>query len=88
MADGDRRVLVLAYFFPPLGGAGVQRTLKFVRYLAPLGWRATVVTTRSRHYPVRDESLLEEIPEGTRVVRTPAVPARPLGGPRASTACA
>ena len=40
-----RRVLVLAYFFPPLGGAGVQRTLKFVRYLEPLGWDATVITT-------------------------------------------
>jgi glycosyltransferase involved in cell wall biosynthesis len=70
-----RRVLVLAYLFPPLGGAGVQRTLKFVRYLAPLGWQATVISTRSRDYPARDPSLLEEIPETTRVVRTPALPA-------------
>jgi glycosyltransferase involved in cell wall biosynthesis len=69
-----RRVLVLAYLFPPLGGAGVQRTLKFVRYLEPLGWAATVVTTRSKHYPAHDESLLEEIPASARIVRTPAVP--------------
>src|SRR5207248_5756014 len=69
-----RRVLVLAYLFPPLGGAGVQRTLKFVRYLEPLGWDATVVSTRSRHYPARDPSLLSEIPGSTRLIRTPAFP--------------
>jgi len=65
---------VLAYFFPPLGGAGVQRTLKFVRYLEPLGWVATVVSTRSRHYPARDPSLLDEVPESAEVLRTRAVP--------------
>jgi glycosyltransferase involved in cell wall biosynthesis len=69
-----RRVLVLAYFFPPLGGAGVQRTLKFVRYLEPLGWDATVVTSRSRHYPARDPSLLEDVPASTRIIRTRAWP--------------
>jgi glycosyltransferase involved in cell wall biosynthesis len=74
MEPERRRVLVLAYFFPPLGGGGVQRTLKFVRYLEPLGWDATVISTRSRLYPARDSSLLAEIPESTRVVRTPSLP--------------
>src|SRR2546423_13955156 len=69
-----RRVLVLAYFFPPLGGAGVQRTLKFVRYLEPLGWDATVVTSRSRLYPARDPSLMEDVPGGARIIRTRALP--------------
>jgi glycosyltransferase involved in cell wall biosynthesis len=69
-----RRALVIAYFFPPLGGAGVQRTLKFVRYLPERGWRSTVVSTRSRIYGTHDPSLVREIPEGTRVVRAPAVP--------------
>jgi glycosyltransferase involved in cell wall biosynthesis len=64
-----RRVLVLAYFFPPLGGAGVQRTLKALKYLPEHGWRATVVTTSSTTYPVSDPSLTTEIPAGTRVVR-------------------
>lgn len=68
------RVLVIAYFFPPLGGAGVQRTLKFVRYLPDFGWRPTVVSTRSRIYGTHDPSLVEEIPAGTRVVRTRALP--------------
>ncbi len=72
--DRRRRVLVLAYFFPPLGGAGVQRTLKFVKYLAPLGWDAAVISTRSRVYGVADGSLLAEIPPDTRVVRTAALP--------------
>jgi len=48
LTENRRRVLVLAYFFPPIAGAGVQRTLKFVRYLEPQGWDATVISTRSR----------------------------------------
>jgi glycosyltransferase involved in cell wall biosynthesis len=64
-----KRVLVVAYFFPPLGGAGVQRTLKFIRYLPEHGWAPAVVTTSSTAYPVADASLLDEIPAGTRVVR-------------------
>lgn len=65
---------MLAYFFPPLGGAGVQRTLKFVRYLEPLGWDATVITTSSLEYTARDPSLLAEIPKTTRVVRVRSFP--------------
>jgi glycosyltransferase involved in cell wall biosynthesis len=80
MEADRRRVLVLAYYFPPVGGAGVQRTLKFVKYLAELGWDATVISTRSRAYGARDESLVEEVPPNTRVVRTAALPlARYLG---------
>src|SRR5215213_10217787 len=71
----QRRALVIAYYFPPLGGAGVQRTLKFVRYLPEFGWRTTVVSTRSRIYRTWDRSLLREIPAQTRVVRAPALPA-------------
>jgi glycosyltransferase involved in cell wall biosynthesis len=75
-----RRVLVLAHFFPPLGGAGVQRTLKFVKYLAPLGWDATVISTRSTVYGVQDPALAAEVPSGTRVIRTASFPlARYLG---------
>ena len=80
MEADRRRVLVLAYYFPPVGGAGVQRTLKFVKHLALLGWDATVVSTRSRAYGARDACLVDEIPASTRVVRTAALPlARYLG---------
>jgi len=57
-----RRLLWLAYFFPPLGGGGCQRTLKLVRYLDPLHWRSTVVTARHADYWIQDPSLCEEIP--------------------------
>ena len=64
-----RRVLFLAYFFPPLGGGGCQRTLKLVRYLEPLGWSSAVVTTRDRDYWILDPSLLSEVPAEAEVIR-------------------
>ncbi len=67
------RVLVLAYFFPPLGGGGCQRTLKLVRYLKPNGWEATVVTTKDQDYWILDRSLLEEVPATTEVIRVGAL---------------
>jgi len=64
-----KRLLILAYFFPPLGGGGCQRTLKLVRYLEPLGWRSTIVTTRDQDYWILDPTLEEEIPESAEIVR-------------------
>jgi glycosyltransferase involved in cell wall biosynthesis len=66
-------LLVIAYFFPPLGGGGVQRTVKFLKYLRPLGWRAEVVTVRSRDYWVIDRSLADDVPSDTVVHRTHAL---------------
>ena len=68
-----RRVLVVAYYFPPMGLSGVQRTLKFVKYLPQFGWHPTVLTVEPRGYYAKDDSLLREL-EGreVRVVRTPA----------------
>jgi glycosyltransferase involved in cell wall biosynthesis len=68
-----RRVLVVAYYFPPMGLSGVQRTLKFVKFLPSYGWMPTVLTVEPRGYIARDESLLKEL-EGkdVRVVRTAA----------------
>ena len=65
-------VLVVAYFFPPLGGAGVQRTLKFVRYLPDYGWLPYVLTVNDRA-SLQDPSLLAEIPAGTSISRTPVL---------------
>jgi glycosyltransferase involved in cell wall biosynthesis len=64
-----RRLLVLAYFFPPIGGGGCQRSLKLVRYLDPLGWTSTVVTARDPDYWILDPTLLEEVPNSTEVIR-------------------
>jgi len=80
-----KHVLFIAYFFPPLGGGGVQRSLKFVRYLPENGWMPIVLTVRSSEYWIRDPSLLAEIPGEVEVRRTfsldgPWIDARLRGG--------
>jgi glycosyltransferase involved in cell wall biosynthesis len=57
---GTHRVLVIAYYFPPLGLSGVQRTLKFVKYMRRMGWEPTVLTTGAVGYYALDESLMAE----------------------------
>lgn len=74
MNKTSRRVLMLAYFFPPLGGGGVQRTLKHVKYLPAYGFEPVVVTTRFVWSPIRDATLAGEVPAGITVVRAPEVP--------------
>ncbi len=66
----DRTLLFVSYLFPPTGGAGVQRALKFVKYLPLQGWHPTVLTVRQISAYVYDHSLLEEVPGGVDVVRT------------------
>lgn len=68
-----RRVLVVAFYFPPQGGAGVQRTLKFVKYLPEFGWQPVVLTVTGSGSTLRDESLAREVPSTVSVHRTPAL---------------
>ena len=68
-ADRGGRVLFIAYTFPPIGGAGVQRTTKFVKYLTQYGWQASVLTVAGGSVPVWDESFGGDIPETTTVRR-------------------
>ncbi len=66
-----RRVLVIAYYFPPMGLSGVQRTAKFVKYLPDAGWEPTVLTCEPGGYFAFDHSLLEEIEDaGIEIIRT------------------
>ncbi|UCF78317.1 MAG: glycosyltransferase [Candidatus Eiseniibacteriota bacterium] len=66
----QREVLMLAHFFPPLGGGGVQRTSKFVKYLPDFGWTPVVVTVKESAYWVKDSSLEEDLPSGLHDART------------------
>ncbi len=68
----SRRLLVLAYFFPPLAGGGVHRVLSFARHLPEQGWDVTVVCAGEDDYWVRDESLLASVPAATEVIRVAA----------------
>ena len=63
------RVLVVSYVFPPVGGAGVQRVLKLVKYLPRHGVQASVLTAKNPSVPLRDASLAREVPPGTEVLR-------------------
>ncbi len=64
------KVLVIAYYFPPMGLSGVQRTLKFVKYLKDYNWEPTVITTNDVGYFAHDLSLQKELEENNvRVVR-------------------
>jgi len=58
-----KKVLVVTYYWPPAGGPGVQRVLKFVKYLPEFGWQPIVLTVRDGEYPAIDETLNEEIPD-------------------------
>lgn len=68
----DRKLLVITYYWPPAGGAGVQRALKFVRYLCKLDVVPIVLTVDEgkASYPVTDPSLCGDIPDGLKVIRT------------------
>jgi glycosyltransferase involved in cell wall biosynthesis len=57
------RVLFICYHFPPVGGAGVQRPAKFVKYLRQYGWEASVVMAANPSVPVFDESLCADLPD-------------------------
>lgn len=54
-------VLIIAYYFPPMGLSGVQRTQKFVKYLPQFGWKPTVITVTPTGYFAQDYTLLEEL---------------------------
>ncbi|MDB5034856.1 MAG: glycosyl transferase, group 1 [Chlorobi bacterium] len=65
-----KKVLIVAYYFPPSGGPGVQRVLKYVQYLRDFGWEPVVLTVKDGNFPARDESLLAKIPSDVKVIRT------------------
>ena len=68
-AGGRMRVLFVSYAFPPVGGAGVQRTTKFIKYLGGAGWEASVLTVANPSVPAMDESLLADVPKNVVVRR-------------------
>lgn len=65
-----KRILMVAYHFPPLAGSsGIQRTLRFVQHLPALGWQPLVLTANARAYERCSDDLLGEVPQGTVVRR-------------------
>lgn len=65
-----KKVLIITYYWPPAGGPGVQRWLKFTKYLPKFGIEPIIYTPKNPSYPIVDESLLDEVSPDLKVVRT------------------
>jgi glycosyltransferase involved in cell wall biosynthesis len=69
-----KKVLVITYYWPPSGGSGVQRWLKFVKYFRGFGIEPVILTVDPAYatFPAQDDSLEKEIPAGVEIFRTKA----------------
>lgn len=65
-----KKVLLISYLFPPCGESGVQRNLKYVKYLPQFGWKPYVLTVKDIIYHSYDPSLLIEVPSEANIIRT------------------
>ncbi|MDN3666888.1 glycosyl transferase family 1 [Algibacter miyuki] len=67
----NSKVLIISYYWPPAGGPGVQRWLKFVKYLPEFGVKPIVYIPENPNYPLLDESLIAEVPKEVTVIKQP-----------------
>ncbi|WP_203295629.1 glycosyltransferase family protein [Luteirhabdus pelagi] len=66
-----KRVLIITYYWPPAGGPGVQRWLKFATYLPAFGVEPIMYIPSNPHYPIIDENISEEIPKDISILSQP-----------------
>lgn len=66
-----KRALIITYYWPPSGGSGVQRWVKFSKYLPQNGWQPVIYTPENPSAPAQDTTLLKDIPAGAEVIKTP-----------------
>ena len=64
-----KKILIITYYFPPAGGPGVQRWLKFIKYLPEFGLQPIVYIPENPTYPIVDENLLAEIPSNITILK-------------------
>ncbi len=64
-----KKILIISYYWPPAGGSGVQRWLKFVKYFRKYGYEPIVYTPENPEYMAQDPGLLSEIPLGITIIR-------------------
>jgi glycosyltransferase involved in cell wall biosynthesis len=65
------KVVIITYYWPPAGGSGVQRWLKFVKYFQEFGIEPIVYTIDNANYPKADTTLLKEVPENVTILKQP-----------------
>jgi len=66
-----KKVLIITYYWPPAGGSGVQRWLKFTKYLPKYNWKPIIYTPENPYFEVQDEALLNDIPSEAKILKTP-----------------
>jgi len=66
----QKKILIITYYWPPAGGPGVQRWLKFAKYLPEFGWKPIIFTPENPSYPLLDESLVKDVPEALEIIKT------------------
>ncbi|MBS1548337.1 MAG: glycosyl transferase family 1 [Bacteroidetes bacterium] len=64
-----KKILIITYYWPPAGGPGVQRWLKFAKYLPENGWQPTVFIPENPSYPIIDDSLTNEVPKDITLIK-------------------
>ena len=65
------KALIITYYWPPAGGSGVQRWLKFVKYLQGFDIEPVVYTISNPKYPILDDTLEDEVPKNIEILRQP-----------------
>ena len=66
-----KRVLIISYYWPPSGGPGVQRWLKFVKYLPEYNIEPILFVPKNANYPLIDNSLADQVDTGLKVISHP-----------------
>ncbi|MDO9154698.1 MAG: glycosyltransferase [Paludibacter sp.] len=66
-----KKVLIITYYWTPSGGAGVQRWLKFAKYLPQFGWEPIIYTPENPEFPSIDTSFEKDLPENIEIIKTP-----------------
>lgn len=66
---GKKRVLIITYYWPPSGGIGVLRCLKFAKYLRKYDWEPVIFTAENAHYPNIDHSNEKDVPDAVEIIR-------------------
>ena len=66
-----KKVLIITYYWPPAGGSGVQRWLKFSKYLPKYNWQPIIYTPENPYFEVKDQALLNDIPAEAKIWKSP-----------------
>lgn len=65
----QKKILIITYYWPPAGGPGVQRWLKFTKYLPEFGWKPSVYIPENPSYPIIDKTLEKDVPKDLEIIK-------------------